>query len=98
MVPRNLCYQKLALWDFTTGTVNDQIGTLHLLSESATNPDVVAGANGGIVFNKVNRDQYLVTPFMQQQDMTDVTLEVWATVPDEEGVGNVAVGRTRNIT
>ena len=40
----------------------------------------------GLLFDKTLKNQYMVTPLIPKQDMQDVTLEVWATIPPEEGV------------
>ncbi len=95
LVSRDQCYSKLAVYDFeATGTVLDQVGNLHLLPTG--NPQIVKGE--GLIFNKTKRDSFLVTPFLKKNDMEDVTLEVWATIPPSEGVTDVARNRYRNST
>ena len=83
LVPRDKCYSKLAEWDFQgTGSVLDQMGNLHLLDTGGV--QVIQGQ--GLVFDKTLKNQYMITPFIAKQDMQDVTLEVWATIPPSEGV------------
>ncbi|CAD7974698.1 unnamed protein product [Amoebophrya sp. A25] len=95
LVPRDRCYSKLAEWNFAaTGDVLDQLGNLHLLDTGGVK--VIQGQ--GLVFDKTLKSQYMVTPFMAKQDMQDVTLEVWATVPPEEGVKDALFQKTANLS
>jgi hypothetical protein len=96
LVSRDQCYAKLATYDFEgTGTGLDQVGNLHLLP-TGTGLQIVQGQ--GLIFNKTMKDSFMVTPFIKKSDMQDVTLEVWTTIPAEEGVTDVAQGRFANST
>eukprot|EP00392_Amoebophrya_sp_AT5.2_P012552 g12659.t1 len=52
----------------------------------------------GLLFDKTLKNQYMVTPLIPKQDMQDVTLEVWATIPPEEGTQDALSGKSGNVS